>query len=317
MADKEVHAVTGAYGFSGKYIASRLLAKGISVRTLTNSLERRNPFGDRVKAHPLDFEHPENLAEALEGVSVLYNTYWVRFNYRTFTYAEAVRNTRTLFAAAQKAGVSRIVHVSIVNATAAPDLEYFSGKAELEQALAESGRSYAVLRPAVLFGKEGILINNIAWVLRRMPFFILFGHGDYRLQPIHVDEFARIAVDEGGRRENRVINTIGPETFTYRGLVQELGAIIGKPRLILSVPPALGFWLGRLIGKMVGDVVVTRDEIDGLMRDLLYVDAPPAGRIRLTEWARENAALLGRHYASELARRFDRTSTYEEIDAAG
>jgi NADH dehydrogenase len=298
-----LHAVTGAFGYSGKYIAQRLLDAGCEVITLTNSLHRPNPFGEKVQAYPFHFDDPPRLVESLRGVSVLYNTYWVRFNHRTFTHAMAVDNTLQLFAAAQEAGVQRVVHVSITNPSEDSPLEYFQGKAVLERALIESGLSYAILRPTVLFGKEDILINNIAWALRHLPVFGVFGEGNYRLQPIYVDDQASLAVEQGQNRENVILHAIGPETFTYRGLAEEIGQIIGRPRRIVSVPPGLGYLVAWLIGKLVGDVFVTREEIRGLMADLLYVDAPPAGTTRLTDWAREHADALGRNYASELARR--------------
>ena len=216
MGDLAIHAVTGAYGYSGKYIARRLLDEGQVVITLTNSVSRANPFGDRIKPFPFHFDQPALLAERLKGVSVLYNTYWVRFNHRLFKHADAVRNTLTLFDAARKAGVQRVVHVSITNPSENSPLEYFRGKAALEKALAASAMSYAILRPAVLFGKEDILINNIAWILRRFPVFGVFGDGGYRLQPIHVDDLAALAVEQGKSHSNTIINAIGPETFTYR-----------------------------------------------------------------------------------------------------
>ncbi|MFH1268815.1 MAG: NAD-dependent epimerase/dehydratase family protein, partial [Planctomycetota bacterium] len=305
-----LHAVTGAFGYSGKYIARRLLSEGRRVITLTNSPRRRNPFGDAVEVPPFRFDDPKRLAESLEGVSVRYNNYWVRFNHKTFTHADAVRNTKTLFDAARTAGVERVVHVSITNPSEDSRLEYFSGKAELERALQESGLSHAILRPAVLFGREDILINNIAWMLRRFPVFGLFGRGDYRLQPIYVDDLANLAVEEGPKRENAVIDAIGPETFTYRELVEQIGRILGKPRPIVSLPPTLGYLAGWGLGAIVRDVVITRDEIEGLMADLLYVDSPPAGTTKLTDWAGEHADWLGQRYASELARRKDRLSDY-------
>ena len=310
MSPTQIHAVTGAFGYSGKYIARRLLDAGHKVITLTNSAARQNPFGGEVKAFGLCFDQPEKLAETLRGVSVLYNTYWVRFNHKTFTHADAVANTMTLFDAARTAGVQRVVHVSITNPSEDSELEYFSGKARLERALRESGLSHAVLRPAVLFGPEDILINNIAWMLRTFPVFGLFGRGDYRLQPIYVDDLAKLAVEQGASRENRVVDAVGPETFTYRNLVAEIGRIIGRRRPIIAVPPILGFVVGSVVGKLVGDVVVTREEIKGLMADLLSVDSPPAGTTKLTDWATEHAESLGRRYASELARRRDRSTEY-------
>jgi len=305
-----VHAVTGAFGYSGRYIARRLLAGGHEVITLTNSPYRPHPFGDEVQAFPFRFDEPEKLKRTLEGVSVLYNTYWVRFNHKSFTQEDAVRNTQTLFQAARQAGVERVVHVSITNPSEDSSLEYFSGKARLEKALKESGLSYAILRPTVLFGKEDILINNIAWALRRFPVFAVFGDGRYRLQPIYVDDLARLAVEQGGGRDNIIIDAIGPETFTYRELVTTIGEIIGKKRPIVSVPPILGFAAGWVVGKLVGDVIITWAEIQGLMADLLYVDSPPSGNTKLTDWAKKHSETLGLKYTSELARRRDRKSQY-------
>ena len=310
---QELHVVTGAFGYSGKYIAARLLAQGRRVRTLTNSRERSNPFGGQVEAHPFNFDDPPRLVESLRGAAVLYNTYWVRFNHAEFKHSSAVENTLKLFDAAKQAGVGRVVHVSITHPAEDSPLEYFSGKARLERALIESGLSYAVLRPTVLFGKEDILVNNIAWTLRRLPVFGVFGDGQYRLQPIYVDDLARLAVEQGRERANGCIDAIGPETFTYRELVRQIGIIIGKPRPIVSVPPLMGYVAGSLIGKLVGDVMITREEIEGLMQGLLCTDSPSAGPTRLTAWAREHADALGRKSASELAQRRDRQSAYERL----
>lgn len=303
MATTQTHVVTGAFGFSGKYMARRLLDQGHRVKTLTSASGRRSPFGEAVEACPFHFDQPDKLTASLEGASVLYNTYWVRFNTRHFTHAEAVVNSRALLRSARDAGIERIVHVSITNPSLDSPLEYFRGKAQVEESLRATGVSHAILRPAVLFGREDILINNIAWLLRKFPLFGVFGRGDYQLQPIYVEDLARLAVEEGARRENTVIDAIGPETFTFRGLVETIADILGKKRPIVSVPSALGYLATRLMGKLVGDVVLTREEIRGLMADLLYVESPPAGTTKLTDWAAEHAETLGMRYASELARR--------------
>ncbi|MCK4873476.1 MAG: NAD(P)H-binding protein [Phycisphaerales bacterium] len=309
-ATEPIHAVTGAFGYSGQYIARRLLADGVTVRTLTNSPARESDLRDKVEVHPLAFDDKAQLIASLRGASVLYNTYWVRFNHRLFKQRDAVRNTLTLFKAAREAGVRRVVHVSITNPSEESPLEYFSSKAVMEKALIESGLSHAILRPTVLFGKEDILINNIAFVLRRLPIFGIFGDGSYRLQPIHVDDLARLAVEQGQSEENVIIDAIGPETFTYRGLVEQIGEQIGKQRPIVRVPIWLGLAVARVIGKMVGDVIVTKPEIDGLMAGLLHTDSPPTGTTRLTDWAQEHADDLGRRYASELGRRKDIGKAY-------
>lgn len=307
------HIVTGAFGYTGKYIAARLLKEGVRVRTLTNSPNRANPFGGQVEAVPYYFDDFDKLVASMRGASVLYNNYWVRFNYKDFQHSAAVQNTLKLFNAAKQAGIERVIHISITNPSEDSDLTYFAGKARLERALIESGLSYAILRPAVIFGKEDVLINNIAWTLRRLPVFGVFGDGKYRLQPIFVDDLAALAVEQSRSRENVIINAIGPETFTYRALVQTIGELIGARRPIISVPPFLGYLVGLLISRLQNDVFITREEIEGLMRELLYTPSPPAGKTKLTDWVREHRDTLGIKYANELARRKNRVQAYEKL----
>lgn len=310
MSDKNLQAVTGAFGYSGKYIARRLLALNQRVITLTNSGQRANPFGGQVRAIPFNFEDPAALARSLENVEVLYNTYWVRFNHKLFRHQDAVRNTLALFKAAQQAGVRRIVHVSITNPSESSPLEYFRGKAVLEKALIDTGISYAILRPTVIFGKEDILINNIAWAVRHLPVFGVFGDVKYRLQPIYVEDLAELAVSCGAGREDRVIDAIGPETYTYRELVRTIARLLDVRCPVFSVPPRLGLLAGQVLGWLTRDVTITQEEVEGLMADLLYTKSPPAGKTRLSEWIQANADTLGRSYASELARRVDRQGAY-------
>lgn len=304
-------AVTGAFGYSGYYIARESLANGHEVLTLTNSSNRPNPFGNRIRTAPFHFDHPELLVESLKGVEVLINTYWVRFNHKLFTHAEAVANTRVLFGAAKTAGVRRIVHVSITNPDIRSSLPYFKGKAELEKHLQSLGLSYCILRPAVLFGKEDVLINNIAWALRHLPVYGIFGKGDYQLQPIYVNDLAKAVVEKAAQSQSQVVEAIGPETFAYCDLVKTIASALGVKRAIVSVPPTLGYWSCRLIGMLVNDVIITRDEIRGLMENRLYVNAQALGEIKLSEWVAQNKSTLGRYYTSEMRRRLDRKSAYQ------
>jgi uncharacterized protein YbjT (DUF2867 family) len=308
-----MHVVTGAYGYSGRYIAARLLEKGERVRTLTNSTARENPFGDRVEAVPYHFDDPGALRQALEGAEVLYNTYWVRFDHRDFQQSSAIANTKRLFEAAKAAGVRRVVHVSITNPSADSPLPYFRGKAILEQALRDSGLSHAILRPAVLFGGTDVLLNNIAWALRRFPVFMVFGSGRYRLRPIHVDDLAKLAVEQAAERRNVTVDAVGPESLAFRDLVRETGEAIGKRRPVLPMPPAIAYAAGWVMGRAMGDVMITWDEVKGLMADLLWTASPPSGMTKLSEWMRTHADELGVRYSSELARRRNRAASYDRL----
>jgi NADH dehydrogenase len=308
----ETHVVTGAFGYTGKYITQRLLNKNIKVKTLTNSIHRKNEFGNKVSVSPFFFDEPEKLKAALEGTSVLYNTYWVRFNHKTFQHSEAVENTLKLFDAAKKAGVKRIVHTSIIKPDKNSKLEYYAGKGILEEALINTGISYAILRPGVIFGQEDILINNIAWMIRKFPVFGVFGDGKYRLQPIFVEDFADLAVEQGAKTDNIIIDANGPETFTYKELVKTMSKIIlGKERKVFSMPDELGYWVSKLVGLIKGDNLITREEIKGLKADLLCSDSPASGKTKLTDWLIQNKTTVGKVYSNELKRRLDRTIAYK------
>lgn len=296
-------AVTGAFSYSGKYITRRLLAEGHEVITLTGHPNRPDPFGGRVKAFPLDFDEA-GMAASLSGVDTLYNTYWVRFDKGGNTQPQAVENTRRLVRAATRAGVRRMVHISIANPSAESHLPYYWGKAANEKAVTESGMSYAILRPTVLFGKEDVLINNIAWLLRRFPFFGQIGDGQYGIQPVYVDDLAALAVETGARDDNFTWDAVGPDIFTFDELVRLIGEKIGHPKPILHLPPQVALKAAQFISLFVGDVVLTPEEVDGLTANLLVSSEPPRCKTRLGDWLAEHRETVGAVYASELARHY-------------
>jgi NADH dehydrogenase len=274
------------------------------VRTLTGHPARENDFGGRVAAFPLAFDDQGALARALAGADVLYNTYWVRFARGEQTFERAIDNTRRLIAAAEEAGVRRIVHVSIANASKDSPLPYYAGKAALEEAVTASRMSHAILRPTVIFGDEDVLLNNIAWLLRRFPVFAVPGDGRYRLQPIFVDDMAALAVAAAGRDANEVIDAVGPETYAFDDLVRLMRQTVGGRARTVHVPPSVALAASRLIGLLVRDVVLTADEVRGLTAGLLATDSPPAGATRLSDWLAQNRHRVGRRYASEVARHY-------------
>ena len=296
-------AVTGAFSYSGKYITRRLLERGEEVITLTGHPNRPDPFAGQVRAYPLDFDEA-SMTCSLQDVEVLVNTYWVRFDKDQNTQPLAVENTRKLVNAAKAAGVKRIVHISITNPSAESHLPYFWGKAANEKAVIDSGLSYAILRPTVLVGDEDILINNIAYLLRRFPFFLLPGDGSYKLQPVHVDDVAALAVEAVYRQDNYVIDAVGPDIFTFKEMVQLIGKKIGAQRLLIPFPPRLALLVAQFISLFVKDVVLTPEEVDGLMAGLLVSKAPSLGRTRLTDWLEANKDKVGARYASEIGRHY-------------
>jgi len=304
----ELNVVTGAFSHTGKYIAQRLLSMGKKVITLTNRVDRENAFGHQVKALPFNFNRPEKLTDSLRGAKTMYNTYWIRFARGQVTFDKAVENGKTLITAAEEAGIRRIVHISITNPSEDSPFPYFRGKALVEKAITQSKLSYAIIRPTVIFGLEGILINNIAWLLRRFPIFAIPGSGDYRIQPVFVGDVAEIAVNSGHQDDNVILDAVGPETFTFNELMRMIASQINSQARIVHVRPRLVLFLTKLIGYVVKDAVITKDEINGLMSNLLVSDGTPTGHTRLSEWLEQNANTVGATYISDLKRHYRQNS---------
>ncbi len=319
-----LRAVTGASGFTGRHVTELLLARGLRVRTLTGHPGRAHPFGERVEVRPFPWDDPAALVESLRGVEVLYNTYWIRFARGRLTFERVVVNSLLLWKAAREAGVRRVVHVSIANPSLDSPLPYYSGKARVEQALIESGLEYAILRPTMLFGDEGILLNNIAWLLRRSPVFAVPGDGEYRMQPIYVRDLAEMMVEAGegnltpyplslgergygtqaGKPVLPIRDAAGPEVYTFNELLALLKRAVGSRTWIVHLPAWLVLLAVTPMGWVLRDVILTRDEVAGLQQNLLASSEEPWGTTRLSEWLADNRDWLGRRYMSELRRHY-------------
>ena len=306
MTAQRLHTVTGATG-TGRYITQLLLQQGHRVQSITGHPQRENPFGDQVPLHPFDFDQPEELVKTLQDTDTLFNTYWIRVDHGGRTHQQCVEQTRVMFQAAREAGVRRIVHVSITNADPGSDLPYFQGKGQLEEALRElEDVSHAILRPTILYSAEDILLNNIAWTLRKFPAVFLPGRGEYGIQPVFVQDLAELAVQMGEGQKNVEIDAVGPEVYSYAMLVKTIRSKIGARCAVLPMPDSITYLAGKALGLMLGDIVLTRDEIKGLSRGLLVSrsgDLAPCPT-KLSEWLDKNAYGLGHRCASELQRHY-------------
>jgi nucleoside-diphosphate-sugar epimerase len=309
VVDTGLDVVTGALSYTGLHIAVRLLDAGRQVRTLTGHPERDPHLAGRLDVRPYAFDDPVALAASLSGATTLYNTYWVRFSHGPVRFEDAVANSQALFTAARRAGVQRIVHVSITNPSIGSSLPYFRGKALVEQALAASGVAFGIVRPTVVFGPGDVLINNIAWLLRHLPIFAVAGDASYRVRPVHVDDVARLCVDAAATDHDVIVDAVGPESFTFTELVHAIGEAVGTHRPLVHLPLALVSALASGLGAVLRDELLTRDELVGLMQGLVDTDGPTTGHIDLRDWLREVAPELGRSYASELDRHFNGVSS--------
>jgi NADH dehydrogenase len=299
-----IDVVTGSFSYTGQYITRLLLESGRKVRTLTGHPRPSHPLSREIDVFPYDFEHPGRLAESLRGADTLYNTYWVRFPHGHLNYDVAVRNLQILIRAAEQAGIRKIVHVSIIHPSEDSAYAYFRGKARVERAIQESGLLFTILRPTVVFGPEDILINNIAWMIRTFPVFAVPGSGEYLIQPIYVEDLARMAVTAGASSKSEILDAVGPQIFTYHEMVERISAAMQRRILLLKAPVPIAYAMGAMLGWFVHDVVLTYEEVAALANGILHSAAPPTGTTRFDEWLAAHKDELGREYRSEITRHF-------------
>jgi nucleoside-diphosphate-sugar epimerase len=294
--------VTGAFSFTGRAIAHRLLSEERRVRTLTNHPKRPGSEEIKVDVAPLQFADRAALVESLRGADVLYNTYWVRFRHGKLSFGDAIANTRILVGAAAEAGVRKIVHISVSNPSIDSHLDYYAGKARTEEIIRTSGLRWAIVRPTLVFGAGDILINNIAWLLRRLPVFLIAGDGGYRVQPVAIEDVAEIATWAAEQSDNVTVDAAGPDTVTYGELVEGIAIAVGRRPRFVYTSPRLTLLAGRVVASRMRDVMLTKEELQGLMEELLVSHEKPRGARRMDNWLLTNAETLGRTYASELDR---------------
>lgn len=294
--------VTGAYSFTGRYVAARLLEAGREVRTLTRKAPAASPFGKEIPALPLSFSDPGALAGSLEGADTLYNTYWIRHPHATTTFEAAVENSRVLFEAARRAGVRRVVQLSVTNAAAESPFGYFRAKAAVESALAESGLSSAIVRPTLVFGRGEVLVNNIAWLLRRFPLFVVPGSGRYRIQPVAAEDVAALCVELGGRDDDVTLDAAGPDVLAFDDLVRLVRAAVGSRAAVVHARPRITLALSSVFGRLLGGTVLAAEELGALSAGLLTSTQPPVGSRRFADWLEVAAPALGSRFASDARR---------------
>ena len=297
--------VTGAFSFTGRAIAEELLARGRSVRTLSRRQgESGDPLAARIEWAPLQFSDPAALRERLRGAEVLYTTYWIRFERGSSTFARTVENIRLLTEAASEAGVRRVVHVSVANPSEDSPFAYYRGKARAETWIVESGLSYAIVRPTLVYGPNDILLNNIAWTLRHLPLFAVVGDGAYRVQPVAVGEVAALCADAGAGDRSLTFDAAGSETYTYVELVRLIAAAVGRPARIVRLPSAVVLALAKVVGMIGRDVLVNGEELGALRAETLVSHNPSTAQGSFARWLDDAGTALGMRYASELARNF-------------
>ena len=308
--------ITGAFSYTGAAVSQELLRRGYSIHSLTN----RQPLqkDNAISSAPLRFER-DYLKGELGGANTFVNTYWVRLPYAGQSFASAVKNSKMLIDAAVSAGVKRIIQVSVSNAEDGKNLGYYAGKAEVDAYVRQCGIPFTIVRPTFIVGQADVLTNNIAWLLRRFPIFLIPGNTSHRLQPILLDDAAHIIADAVEYQGNQEVDAAGPDIMSFAEYVELVANGCNLKRPMIRVPEGLSLGFLQAIQPLLQDIILTREELLGLKQELLISHKPPLGKDSVAKWLQVHGDKLGHQYTNDIYRHFGqgRTKAILSIDKTG
>ncbi len=233
--------LTGATGFVGRHMVKALRAAGQPVRCLVHSLEKERAQGlTHVELVQGDILVPESLAAAMQGVEKVTHLVGIIVERDQQTFERVhYEGTRNLVTAARQADVSRFVQMSALGARANPGATaYQRTKWRAEEEVIQSGIPYVILRPSIIFGPGDGFVTQMVHILRQAPVIPIVGTGEYKLQPIYVENVCQAFVQALTREKatNKVFALGGPEVLSYETVVDIIACTIGvkKPKLHLA-----------------------------------------------------------------------------------
>ena len=268
--------ILGGTGFVGRSLAARWAAEPAAAGSSIVVPSRRPTRGGALATLPTvrrvaaDVHDPATLERLLEGVDAVVNLVAILHGSAAQFEAAHVVLPQRLAAACQRAGVSRLVHVSALGVPdgdpqSAPS-RYLRSKAAGEQVLRSApGLALTILRPSVIFGADDRFIRLFARLQALAPVMALAGAGA-RFQPVWVEDVAaalvRCLLDRA--TVGQVIECAGPEVCTLAQLVRLSGRWSGHERPVLPLPD----WAGRLqaaaLGLLPGEPLMSGDNIDSM-----------------------------------------------------
>jgi NADH dehydrogenase len=262
--------VSGGTGFIGAATVRELVRRGERVAVLgrdSRKIEER--FAGAVEAREADVRDPVSLATAMGGAQVVINAVQfpgspVENRRKGWTFEETdLKATRNQVEAARDAGVRRFVYVSGVGAARDAEKHWFRYKWEAEQYLQASGLEWVVVRPTWVFGPDDVSLNRFLAMARFLPFLPMFGDGKQQMQPVFIDDVARILADASRVPEAAgcVLEAGGPDVMSMDDVVRAALEVQGRKRAVLHQPAALGKMLGTIASALPGKPL-SADAID-------------------------------------------------------
>ncbi|MEL6425983.1 MAG: complex I NDUFA9 subunit family protein, partial [Pseudomonadota bacterium] len=280
-----IATVFGGSGFVGRYIVQGLARAGwrvrVAVRRPNEALFVRT-YGSVGQVEPVqaNIRDTASTRAACTGAEVVINCVGILFPDGKQQF-DAVQDEGAgrVASMARAEGVSRFVHISAIGANADSESDYARTKAAGEAAVLAEYPEAVILRPSIVFGPEDGFFNRFAGMAKMSPALPVVG-ADTLFQPVYVDDVADAAVKAAvGEAAPGIYELGGPDTESFRALMERMLRIIRRRRLLLSLPFGLAKLQGRVLNLipvvtlgLVPNSLLTPDQVELLKSDNVVSD---------------------------------------------
>ena len=250
--------VTGATGFIGRHLVSKLLSQNKNVSVLTHSQKSQL---DPVTIFQGSVEDSHSLDSFCKEIDILYHLVGIIAETRKKTFDKTVvEGTENIVEAAKKHHIKKIVYLSALGTAESALSKYHQTKFLAEQAVMHSGIPYAIFRPSVVYGEGDGFVSLLVKMIRYSPFTPIIGTGKFQLQPIYIDDLTDM-MTKIDFLEDEIISIGGPEKLEYLEILYLLKKHLGKKRLNIFLPTVLMKMVASVLEPILKPAPITRDQI--------------------------------------------------------
>ncbi len=257
-------AVTGGTGFVGRNLVNRLLSDNHEITILANRQSAKELFGKKVRAVSGSVHNFSDLIPAFQESQVVYHLVGIIAETRKNTFEKTVaEGTKNIVAACREAGVKKIIYLSSLGTSANAQSAYHKTKYLAEQSVINSGLEWVIFRSSIIYGKGDGFLTIMSKIIRMLPFVPIFGDGEYKLQPIHINDLTEVmaAAAMDSRAVGQIIDLGGPEQLEYVQVINYLKQALGKKRLNFHIPFGVIKPMAVLMELFLKPAPLTRDQL--------------------------------------------------------
>ncbi|KAI8913802.1 hypothetical protein DFJ77DRAFT_464730 [Powellomyces hirtus] len=285
-----VATVLGCTGFLGRYVVNNLGKRGTQVvipyRGTDDDRRHLKLMGDLGQIVPMRFDirQEESIREAVRHSDVVYNLIGKDYNTKNFTFEQVhVEHAAAIARICREEGVTKLIHVSALNANENSKSDFLRTKALGEKAVKAEFPDVTIVRPGTMYGYEDRFWNRLGWFVKWLPGGIpLMNGGKTRIRPTYVGDVAHVLgkLENDDRAVGQIVELYGPKEYYYAALVEFFLDVTRRHQVAVYLPKFLGKALAAITNSVLAIPIISPDEIERLYVD----DTPTPGALKFDDF---------------------------------